>query len=241
MAKQCGLRILLYHAVGTRLRHDPYGISISTELFERHMALLAGIKDIRPVGLLDWRPASQGLHVAVTFDDGYKDNLNRAAPILQRYGIPFTVFATSAYLQSGSDEYLTPAELRDLAELPGVSIGSHGTTHRPLSLCDDAALQSELNGSRCYLEDLLGRPVVMIAYPHGSTDVRVAQAARRAGYTLGVCSRFGLNDGSRHPLHLRRTEVVAFDSERVFRQKLNGAWDWYRWKTREPFHPGSDG
>lgn len=229
---QSGLRILLYHAVGTRLRHDPYGISIGVDLFERHMALLAGRTEIRLVGLLDWLPASPGLHVAVTFDDGYKDNLYQAAPILQRYDIPFTVFATSSFLRSGSDEYLTPGELRELAALPGVTIGSHGSTHRPLVACDDAALDAELGGSRQYLEDLLGGPVTAIAYPHGAADSHVTQAARRAGYTLGVCSRFGVNGPSHDPLVLCRTELIASDSERVFLQKLQGGWDWcrYRWR-----------
>jgi len=234
VGRGAGLRILLYHSIGSRLRHDPYGISIDAALFERQMALLAGRRDLRLVGLRDWLPASQGLQVAVTFDDGFKDNLYEAAPVLRRYAIPFTVFATPSLLESGSDEYLTPRELRELASFPQAAVGSHGATHRPLAACDNVTLEKELAGSRRYLEDLLGGPVSVIAYPHGSADLRVAQAARQAGYTIGLCSHRGMNDPLRDPMLLCRTEVLASDSERLFLQKLNGAWDWLGWTERDP-------
>jgi len=228
-----GFRILLYHAVGSHLLHDTYGISIRSELFERHMAVLSRQGGISIVGLEDKPLSSAGLRVAITFDDGYQDNLKTAAPILLKYKIPFTVFATSSYIQSGRAPYLNSDELRELASLPGASIGSHGATHIPLAECDDATLWRELYDSRCYLEDVIKKPVQGIAYPHGSVSVRVMEAAQRAGYTLGGCSRFDINDVSRDPLLLYRSEIVAADSERIFLQKLYGAWDWYRWRIRD--------
>jgi peptidoglycan/xylan/chitin deacetylase (PgdA/CDA1 family) len=230
-----GFRVLLYHAVGSRLKHDTYGISIEPKLFERHMELLAGTEQqFRTSSFDNTEPADSTLQVAVTFDDGYKDNLYVAAPILLKYNIPFTVFVTSSFIRSGSQEYLAPAELRELSSLPGVAIGSHGATHTALAGCDDAALQRELTESRFDIENIIGREVSAIAYPHGSANLRVRDAARRAGYTLGGCSRFDINDKGRDPLLLCRCEIWATDSARVFRQKLSGAWDWYRWRSRDP-------
>ncbi|NIP92120.1 MAG: polysaccharide deacetylase family protein, partial [Akkermansiaceae bacterium] len=40
--------------------------------------------------------------VAVTFDDGYRDNFDVAAPILKRFGIPSSFFVTTGYIESGS-------------------------------------------------------------------------------------------------------------------------------------------
>lgn len=230
-----GLRILLYHAVGTPLLHDSYGIAISPHLFEQHMALLASNREIQVVDVSNGQSEESSLRVAVTFDDGYRDNLTIAAPILMKYQIPFTVFVTSSYiLGRESSYYLSPEELRELAGLPGVTIGSHGVTHVPLATCDDSTLWDELYGSRLWLEDLLGKPVCAISYPHGSVDQRVARAAVKAGYTMGLCSRRDINDTQRDPLLLCRTEIVATDSERVFRQKLYGAWDWNRWLAGNP-------
>jgi len=229
-----GFRILLYHAVGTPLEHDTYGISVRPELFERHMQVLAEADGLTVVDIYAKQMSASLLRVAVTFDDGYKDTLNVAAPILLKYKIPFTVFVSSSFLQSKSTLYLTQSDLRELAALPGVTIGSHGANHIPLACCDDTTLWHEVDESRRAIEDIIGKQVAGIAYPHGSANVRVRNAARRAGYTFGVCSRFDINDAGRDPLLLCRSEVVAGDSERVLLQKLCGSWDWYRWRTRDP-------
>ena len=229
-----GLRILLYHAVGSRLAHDPYGISLRVEQFTQQVALLSAYALVSLAETVP-PPASPGaLRVAVTFDDGYKDTLHTAAPLLVKAGIPLTVFVTSSFIQRRSAEYLDPEELKTLAALPGVTIGSHGATHAPLAECGEPTVRRELEESRAYLEDLLRRPVTAMAYPHGSVNRRVREAAHRAGYRLGVCSRGDINQVDRDPLLLCRTEVVAADSRHVFLQKLHGAWDWTRWRRRDP-------
>lgn len=229
-----GFRLFLYHAVGSRLARDTYGICIAPDLFDRHMAVLTSSDGVAVCGFHESAGPVASLRAAVTFDDGYKDNLHQAAPILLKYGVPFTVFATSSFIRSGATDYLSPSELRELADLPGVTIGSHGATHVPLAGCDNRTLWNELHGSRLYLEDTIGRPVRAVSYPHGSVTRRVAAAAKRAGYVAGACSRFDINVPGRDPLLLCRTEIVAGDSERVFRQKLAGAWDWCRWRVRDP-------
>jgi peptidoglycan/xylan/chitin deacetylase (PgdA/CDA1 family) len=232
--RRLGFRILLYHAVGTRLVHDTYGTSIRPELFGQQMAILSGEQHLSVVGLMDSRADSVPLKVAITFDDGYKDNLYTAAPVLMKQGFPFTVFVTSSFLKSGGSDYLTPTELRELAWLSGAEVGSHGVSHVPLTRCDDESLWRELSVSRREIEDVIGKPVTAVAYPHGSVDPRVRDAAAQAGYTVGVCSRFDVNSPERDRLLLCRTEIVAGDTERVFRQKLAGAWDWRRWRSADP-------
>lgn len=232
--RRCGFRILLYHAIGSRLEHDSYGMSIRPDLFERHVAILAKTRWANVEDLSEGQESRHPLRIAVTLDDGYKDTLEVAAPILQKYKIPFTVFVTTSFIESKKPIFLTRAELRELAVLPGVKIGSHGVTHIPLADCDDSTLWRELADSRRLLEDMIGKPVTSISYPHGSANRRVAAAAKRAGYTLGACSRFDINDASRDPFLLCRTEVVSSDSERGFLQKLQGAWDWHRWRSKDP-------
>src|SRR6185503_15689638 len=75
-----GVRILMYHAVGSRLADDPYGISISLENFQRQMEILASQQPAEVIGLNALQSSSvfdasenrgKKLRVAVTFDDGY--------------------------------------------------------------------------------------------------------------------------------------------------------------------------
>lgn len=230
-----GLRVLMYHAIGTPALGDTLGLfSLSPERFRQHMARLAAWKQGRVVEFDASMLNGSGCRVAITFDDGYLDNLEVAAPILSEFELPFTVFVTSEFVRSGKAGFLSPTSLRALAALPGAQIGAHGANHVALTHCDEATLRNELTSSRHYLEDVLGGEVRTLAYPYGAADRRVRGAALAAGYRLGACSLAGINPPERDPLLLARTEIVSFDSARVFAQKLQGDWDWYRWRTQDP-------
>lgn len=230
-----GLRVLLYHSVGTRLDHDPYGLSMDPKLFEEQLRLLRDIP-CQVVPLKVPSPESTVCQVCVTFDDGYKDNLGTAAPILARLAVPFTVFVTPAFVRSGKPEYLSPAELKELLTVPGCSVGSHGMTHKPLGKLSPGESLSELADSRKWLEDLLGRAVRAVSYPHGSASADVRQQAAQSGYDLGLCSRTDVNPAGRDPLMLCRTEIIDGDSPRAFEQKIYGAWDWHRFRHPDPLN-----
>jgi len=228
-----GLRILLYHSVGTPLTADPYGTSIAADLFKSQMLWLSRRdREQEPTALTG--PGDGRSRVAITFDDGYQDNLRRAAPLLAELGLPCTVFLTAGYIRRGEPPYLSPAEAKALAGLPGVDIGSHGDSHAPLDALDDRGLRRELAESRAYLEDLIGRPITALSYPHGRVNRRVRDAAQEAGYRLGCCSRYGRNAADRDPLLLCRTEITRWDDTADFTLKLLGHWDWYRLRHPDP-------
>jgi peptidoglycan/xylan/chitin deacetylase (PgdA/CDA1 family) len=230
-----GLRVLMYHAIGTPALGDTLGIfSLRPQRFRQHMALLQGWQQGQVVNFDSAALIGAGCRVAITFDDGYLDNLEVAAPILCELRLPFTVFVTSEFVRHGKAGFLSPDALRNLAALPGAQVGAHGANHVALTQCDDVTLRNELISSRHYLEDVLGREVLTLAYPYGAVDRRVRDAALAAGYQLGACSLAGINPSKRDSLMLARTEIVAFDSGRVFAQKLRGDWDWYRWRTQDP-------
>jgi peptidoglycan/xylan/chitin deacetylase (PgdA/CDA1 family) len=91
--------ILLYHRV-TRLESDPQRLAVSPENFERHLQSIR--EQALPVRLTDIMDALRAgrpgdpLRMALTFDDGYLDNLRQAKPLLEKYEIPATVFITTA-------------------------------------------------------------------------------------------------------------------------------------------------
>lgn len=227
-APQNGLRILMYHAVGGPADNDARGYySITAERFSRHMEILsqtAGVA-MSPVTQSAWE--ADIAKVAITFDDGYRDNLRVAAPILVAHDMPFTVYVATRFVRERHPDFLSPEEVRELAALPGATIGAHGDTHVPLASCDDSALARELADSRAYLEDLTGRKVTTMSYPHGSVDRRVRDAAEAAGYDHAGCSHIGINRSMCDPLLLSRTTIFSHDGEHSFRRKLAGCWDWY--------------
>ncbi len=97
------LAVLLYHRVLERpdpLRPDEPDLA----RFTWQMETLARLCNVLPLGEAVQRLRSGTLPpraVAVTFDDGYADNLTVALPVLQRFGLPATVFVASGFLDGG--------------------------------------------------------------------------------------------------------------------------------------------
>lgn len=115
--------ILRYHAICDEAGYayaDP-GICISPAAFESHVRYLAGHYAVLPLPevvarLREKRPLPLNA-VAITFDDGYADNL-AAARVLHRHGLSATFYITSDCLQGG--ERFWPSEVRALVSfIPG--------------------------------------------------------------------------------------------------------------------------
>jgi peptidoglycan/xylan/chitin deacetylase (PgdA/CDA1 family) len=187
--------ILCYHAVSPTW---PAALSVTPEHLERQLEWLVR-RGYRGVTFAEALALPPGRNVVVTFDDAYRSVLTLGAPILQRLGLPGTVFAPTAWMDRdepmtwpGIDEWigteheselmpLSWDELGDLAD-QGWEVGSHTRTHPRLTQVGDEQLRAELVGSREDCEARLGRPCRTIAYPYGDHDVRVRMAAREAGY-----------------------------------------------------------
>ena len=94
--------ILLYHRVNS-LPDDPQKLCVSPENFEMHLRIIRD--NFHPISLNQLcndikckKITNRG--IVITFDDGYADNLFNAKPILEKYGVPATVFAVSDWVDS---------------------------------------------------------------------------------------------------------------------------------------------
>lgn len=222
-----GLRILIYHAIGKSVKIDTNDLNnIDVELFRKHLDMLAGM-EVDTLVPLDI--PKDKLKLAITFDDGYADNLYIAAPLLVERKLPFTVFITSQSIRNHVNGYLSKAELKELANIPGAIIGSHSSTHPHLTTCNNAQLKTEMEDSKHHIEDLIGKPVNYISYPFGDVDLRVRDAAENAGYKAGCSIHFEINTAGRDKFLLNRCGILKHDSLRVLKQKINGDWDWLKW------------
>jgi peptidoglycan/xylan/chitin deacetylase (PgdA/CDA1 family) len=226
-----GLRILMYHALGDGDRH-----SVAADRFAGQMQWLREASGLTVSPLIDaaTSPSTTSTAVALTFDDGFRTVLTLGVPVLARYGLPFTVFVVGEYVQSSRavGQYLDPCALRELAAVPGVTIGAHGYTHCLLTRLGDLTLEEELRRSIDVLSDILGRRPEAMSYPHGAVDHRVARAVGRAGFAVAATSLHGVNRPRTPPLRLRRTEIDAFDDDESFAGKVHGDYDWYQLKQR---------
>lgn len=223
-----GFRVLLYHSVGTYTGVKTSGVYyVAPDLFQQHMSILKETKGISVVGFEEGNGYGDRLEVAVTFDDGFRDNLFQAAPILNKLEIPFTVFVSAKHIKYDIPEYLNETELKQLAAMPGAAIGAHGANHLPLAPLDQSEIRHEVQDSKNYLEDLLGKPVLTMSYPFGSLNHVVREVVEEAGFTRAACRHWGINDAYNDRLLLYRTPIHAEDGERIFIQKLKGFWDWH--------------
>src|SRR5205814_1087364 len=94
--------ILMYHRIAAPAA-DPQLLCVSPENFKEHLDVLQ--RYWRPVSLLQLAIELEtgGVRrrtVCVTFDDGYADNANTAAPLMHRQDIPATIFVVTGAVSS---------------------------------------------------------------------------------------------------------------------------------------------
>ena len=92
--------ILVYHRV-IALPADPLGLCVSPAHFSEHLEALRRLGRTMTLQDLVARLRARTCPprgVVVTFDDGYRDILTEAQPLLDRHAVPATVFITSRHL-----------------------------------------------------------------------------------------------------------------------------------------------
>jgi peptidoglycan/xylan/chitin deacetylase (PgdA/CDA1 family) len=189
--------ILVYHSVGTDCA-PAYGRWMVTGLkLSDHLKVLKD-KGYRfaSVSQLAARLASPdadlGRTAVVTFDDGLRDYMTGAMPVLERHGAQSTLYVvsgqvgkTSAWLSSlgeGGRPMLNWQELRDIAK-SNVEIGGHTVSHPELDVVPAVRAYREIVDCKRELEQGLGQEVRSFAYPHGYSNARVREIVRDAGYS----------------------------------------------------------
>ena len=222
----------MYHAIGER-DEAPARFVLPIGAFERQMATLARLRFnvlrledavIRLLAGDDLPPRS----VCLTFDDGTRDMLTLALPVLEKHGFPATAFVVTGTM----GQKVSWTERRGISQRPIltwdealrlqplVSLAPHTRTHPSLPTIDDAALAHEVRGSRTDLEAQTGLSHAFFAYPYGEFDDRVAAAAAEAGYVAALSTKWGFSGPSTPPYALKRLEIGGKDSLTRFLRTL---------------------
>lgn len=120
--------------------------------------------------------------VAITLDDGYRDNFTHAFPILEKYGAKATVFMVTNNF--GRPARLSWDDARAM-NARAVAFESHSVSHPDLTTVSNEQLRTEVVDSKSILERGLGQRITSLAYPAGAFDSRVELALQAAGYDAG--------------------------------------------------------
>ena len=133
--------------------------------------------------------------ILITFDDAYESLLENAVPVLKRFSAPAVVFAPTQFIGETNlfDHGVEPLEriadwkILGAMEDSGVSVESHGYSHRGFSALSQDEIEQELDFSRQAIRKNLGKDSRMFAFPYGdcgNDQTAVHSAISRAGYDV---------------------------------------------------------
>ena len=212
--------ILMYHRVATEGPAALERFRVAPDLFASQMATLhrAGYRTINLrewISALSQYKALPGKPVILTFDDGYRDFLTAATPVLRTHGFSATVFLVAERIGGAAEwdaKYGEPAsllswqELRRLREV-GIEFGCHSLTHRPLSAMGLLELAQDTVRARAILEEGLETSIKILAYPYGAENDFVRRLLADLGFKAAVNCEPGISRLGDDPLRLPRIEV----------------------------------
>ena len=214
-----GLRIVYYHYV-----FDDQVVGFANQIaylaaeFET-VTLTEGVTRLREGRLT-------GRELAVTFDDGFRNLLTNAAPVLAAHGVKACFYITTGLIEAPPERVLEicrdqlymplpaePLSWDDVRELraQGHEIGSHTVSHPNLAALSPLRLDEELRESRAELARRLGEPPVHFGAPYGNRgrfSPAVSAAARVAGYASCASAERGVNATGADLFALRRDHLL---------------------------------
>lgn len=170
-----------------------------------------------------------GKVVGITFDDGFRNNLTEALPILQQVGFSATCYIISQKIgginEWDLDKGIPENPLMNNNEIQqwidsGMEIGSHTRNHVRLTECDRETAQQEITQSKEELEQRFSTTVDHFCYPYGQYDNTIKELTKDAGYTTSTKVRRGLASPN-HSLHeLPRVSITHSTLPHLFLIKV---------------------
>lgn len=229
--------ILLYHSVGTSPSAQFRDFCVSESQFSDHLEMISEsgytvvplsqvVEHIVEGGPLPPRP------LVLTIDDGFRDSLDIAYPLLKAKEFPSILYVVAGFLGlkstwltdegAGNIPMVSPEDLRFLSA-NGMEIGAHTLTHPWLDSLPSEEVRREVQRSRLVLSDIVGESIESFAYPHGYHSHRTVQLVRSAGFHSACAVRNLVSHSSDNPFALSRVTVRSDMSAEMLDNILNSA------------------
>lgn len=218
--------ILIYHqiAAAPRKRVPFRSMMVHPDAFRRQMAWLKrlgyqGLSLREAIPYIEGRKT--GKVAAITFDDGFLNVLENAAPVLAEHGFTATNFFVSNQI-GGSNVWDQPLgiahtpcmsadQLRHWASL-GHEVGAHTLDHAHLAQISDEEAMRQIHGSKQAIEAILGETITSFCYPYGEHTMAHRDMAREAGYTHAVTTERRRARSHDDPFGIPRTSIRRNDT-----------------------------
>jgi peptidoglycan/xylan/chitin deacetylase (PgdA/CDA1 family) len=177
--------ILVYHSIDEYTGHGSKELFVTPKNFEDQMNYLRN-HGFTPLTFEDWNKIHQvNKPIFITFDDGYKNNLN-ALKVFEKiqtnnFKPVGTVFVIADFINN--QNRLSNEDLRSMVNSGLFSIQSHTATHPDLTKNSDYVY--ELKGSRDKILQITGQPVIALSYPYGTFNDKVIDETKKY-YSFGL-------------------------------------------------------
>ena len=194
-----GVPVLMYHLVSDDVPTGFRKYTVTPRQFGGHVRTLTklGCQSISPDELWAARHLGHPLPrrpVVITFDDGFRDCLRHAAPVLHAAGLRATMYVVAGLL-GGTSRWMAPeglalplvtsSQAREL-EQAGIECQSHSLTHKRLAELESPEIARELSVSRRVLEDGAGSRGAPSGVPARILRRASHGRSRRGGIPLGL-------------------------------------------------------
>jgi peptidoglycan/xylan/chitin deacetylase (PgdA/CDA1 family) len=206
--------VLMYHRVrpGSALKPtEAYpDLSVDPAMFDSQMAALeaGGWHSVSTRQLADAMQAGVAMpsrSIVITFDDGYTDGYQDAAPIIERHGFRGTFFIVGSRVDA-SPWYLNSEQLADLATR-GHEIANHTWSHVDLTTLSLADATAQIVRTEDLVATVTGLSPVSLAYPYGPANATAEAAAMASGIYLAFVTDAGSRETVATRLQLHRVRV----------------------------------
>jgi len=233
MHKQRPIPILMYHSIaempkGTVMR----SLHVPPKRFRFQMRMLKwlGYKGLSMGELMPYLNGEKaGKVIGITFDDGFRNNLTQALPILKSFGFSATCYIISQKIGGINDwdlgkgipenPLMNEKEIQQWTDA-GMEIGSHTQNHARLTECDTENATNEITESKRELEQRFSIPIDHFCYPYGSYHQTTRDLAESAGYLSATTVERGRSTPIQDSLALPRVPVTHHTLPHLFLMKI---------------------
>lgn len=230
-SKNKDLCIFMYHSIGD---NEAFFTVRETE-FERQMRFISrgGYKAMLLKDAIQAIKNGKNMKnvVAITFDDGYRDNYLKAFPILNKYNLPATIFVVTGKIgesmtnsEGVTIEILDPEQIREMINR-GIDFECHTSSHKEMTSCTESELDIEIQESKDFLKESFGCESKIFAYPRGKYDTGTINYLKSHDWDAAVTVKRGFVSTSmitNKPFELNRNSIDSKTTFLQFKSYLKG-------------------